>query len=100
MHASKTPAALRFEDMEKRYFPHKFNTRANDYYKGKYPDPSYYGYDYMSDSEEKAFMKWYDTVREETFDFQAEIRRYCINDVKVMCKACAIYRAQSLSPLH
>ncbi|KAI3365522.1 hypothetical protein L3Q82_010133, partial [Scortum barcoo] len=92
MRLAKTPAALGFEDMEKGYFPHMFNTCENEYYSGSYPDPSYYGYDTMTDSEKTAFMKWYVTVREDKFDFQAEIRRYCVNDVEVLRKACRIYR--------
>lgn len=35
----------------------------------------------MSGSENKAFMRWYDTVHNETFDFQAEIQCFCVNDV-------------------
>lgn len=62
MRLSKTPAALGFEDMVKGYFPHKFNTRENEYYVGTYPDPSYYGYDDMCESDKKTFMSWYDTV--------------------------------------
>ncbi|KAI3354720.1 hypothetical protein L3Q82_004502 [Scortum barcoo] len=88
----KRLAALGFEDMEKGYFPHMFNTCENEYYSGSYPDPSYYGYDTMTDSEKTTFMKWYVTVREDKFDFQAEIRRYCVNDVEVLRKACRIYR--------
>ena len=51
MRLAKTPAALGFHDCEKGYFPHKFNTREHEHYIGKYPDPSYYGYDTMSESE-------------------------------------------------
>ncbi|MDG2555494.1 hypothetical protein P7M41_26220, partial [Vibrio parahaemolyticus] len=69
-----------------------FNTRENEYYVGKYPDPSHYGYNTMSDSDKHRFMMWYDTVREKTFDFQTEIRHYCVNDVEVLRKACLIYR--------
>lgn len=92
MRLAKTPAALGFEDLEKGYFPHRFNTRANEYDLGAYPDSSYYGYNSMSECGRARFMAWYDTVREGTFDFQAEMRRYCVNHVEVLCKACGIYR--------
>ncbi|XP_037603314.1 uncharacterized protein LOC119474981 [Sebastes umbrosus] len=92
MRLAKTPAALGFEDLEKGYFPHKFNTRENEHYIGPYPAPSQYGYDTLCESEKTSFMQWYDTVRDETFDFQAEIRRYCVNDVAVLRRACTIYR--------
>ncbi|XP_051811557.1 uncharacterized protein LOC127536113 isoform X1 [Acanthochromis polyacanthus] len=97
MRLSRTPAAMGFEDLEKGYFPHKFNTPPNEYYVGKYPDPSYYGYDSMSDSDKQRFMAWYDSVREKTFDFQTEIQHYCSNDVEVLRKACLIYRETFIS---
>ncbi|KAK9535956.1 hypothetical protein VZT92_005785 [Zoarces viviparus] len=95
MRLSKTPAALGFEDLMKGYFPHKFNTRANEYI-GCYPTPYYYGYDAMCDRDKNSFMGWYATVRNDTFDFQAEIRRYCINDVEVLRRACTVYRESFL----
>ena len=86
MGLAKTPSAMGFEDLEKGYFPHKFNTRENEGYLGPYPDPSYYGYDNMCDRAKKTFMMCYDTVR------GVEIHRYCVNDVEVLRKACTIYR--------
>lgn len=96
MRLSKTPAALGFEDLVKGYFPHKFNTRANEYYIGSYPSPAYYGYNEMCDNDKTSFMSWYDTVRGDTFDFHTEIRRYCINDVEVLRRACTVYRESFL----
>ncbi len=62
MRLSKTPAALGFENIGKGYFPHKFNTRDNEYYVGAYPEPAFYGYDNMSDSEKVEFMRWCDSL--------------------------------------
>ncbi|KAK9528419.1 hypothetical protein VZT92_012581 [Zoarces viviparus] len=56
MRLSKTTAALGFVDLVKGYFPHKFNTRANEYYIGSYPSPSYYGYNEMCDRDKPSFM--------------------------------------------
>lgn len=70
MRLSKTPAALGFEDAKKGYFPHLFNTSENDNYIGLYPDPCFYGYDNMSDTERCHFMQWYNTGCDGAFDFQ------------------------------
>lgn len=76
MRLAQTPAALGFEDVEKGYFPHKFNTRANEYYVGRDPDPSYYGYE-TCDTEQTSFMRWCSTVCGEKCDFQAELSLLC-----------------------
>lgn len=46
--------------------PLRFNTRDNDSYIGAYTDPD-------SVCERATFMVWYDTVREEIFDFRVEM---------------------------
>lgn len=40
MHLAKTLSALAFEDLEKGFLSHTFNTRANEFYAGPYSDPS------------------------------------------------------------
>ncbi|KAL3983293.1 interferon-induced GTP-binding protein Mx [Sarotherodon galilaeus] len=92
MGLAKIPSALGFQDLQKGHFPHRFNTRDNEYYVGPYPDPSFYGYERMSESGKASFMEWYQTASQNTFDFQVELRRYCVNDVDVLRKACTIYR--------
>lgn len=93
MRLSKTPAALGFEYEEKKgFFPHLFNKTENEKYVGPFPEPHFYGYDNMSDKDRTDFMQWYNTVRDGVFDFQLELRRYGINDVVVLHKACTVYR--------
>ena len=92
MRLAKTPSALGFEDLLKGNFPHKFNTRANEFYNGPYPAPSYYGYDAMTSAEKIDFIVWFRSVCHKKFDFQRELRHYGINDVRVLHKACTIYR--------
>lgn len=84
MSLAKTPAALGFEDLEKGYFPHKFNTKANEFYIGPYPDPSFYSYDAMTPAAKAKFMEWYQPAHTNRFDFQREIRKYCVNDMEVL----------------
>ena len=92
MRLAKTPEALGFEDVEKGYFPHRFNTRENEFYVGPYPEPQLYGYDTMIEKEKSLFMAWYSTVRHKLFDFQRELQKYGVNDVVVLRKACLVYR--------
>lgn len=92
MRLAKTPSALGFEDLEKGFFPHTFNTRADEFYVGPYPAPSFYRYEKMSEFEKEKLMAWYKPACEKPFDLQAEMRKYCINDVEVLRMACKIYR--------
>ena len=84
MHLAKTPAILEFDDIEKGYFPHKFNTRSNKFYRGPYPDPSYYGYDTMTYSKRVTFMQRCIAVCHQVLDFQKELHRYSVNNVEGM----------------
>lgn len=59
MKLAKIPLAFGLEELSKGYFPHLFNTRENQTYMGRYPDPQYYGIDYMSSDERKKFLEWY-----------------------------------------
>jgi hypothetical protein len=92
MRLAKAPEALDFEDMAKGHFPHKFNTRANESYVGAYPEISYYGYDSMTSDQKTDFAIWYRSVRHKKFDIQKQLRRYCVNDVRILHTACGIYR--------
>lgn len=81
MKLAKIPLAFGLEELSKGYFPHLFNTRENQTYVGRYPDPQYYGIDYMSSDERKKFLEWYKTKENEIFNFKKEIQKYCKSDV-------------------
>ena len=52
MKLSQLPKAFGLDDgLAKGFFPHYFNTRPNQSYKGLYPSPAFYGHDNMSTSE-------------------------------------------------
>lgn len=84
MKLAKIPLAFGLEELSKGYFPHLFNTRENQTYVVRYPDPQYYGIDYMSSDERKKFLEWYKTKENEIFNFKKEIQKYCKSDVDIL----------------
>ncbi|XP_020297690.1 LOW QUALITY PROTEIN: uncharacterized protein LOC109862147 [Pseudomyrmex gracilis] len=80
--------------VEKGYFPHLFNTLANQSYIGPLPAVEYYSPDSMSSKERKRFLSWHaEQMRENAvFDFQREIVCYCRNDVDILRRACMAFR--------
>ncbi|KAJ1207711.1 hypothetical protein NDU88_003101 [Pleurodeles waltl] len=80
MKLSKLPKAFGFEGC-KGYFPHFFNTWANQNYSGPMPLPDSYGVEYMMPSEKESFLQWYD-----------ELKAYCKVDVMILRKACNLFR--------
>jgi hypothetical protein len=47
----------------KVFYPHFFNTDSNFNYKSRYPEPTYYGADFMSDYERREFLAWLEDQR-------------------------------------
>ncbi|XP_065203901.1 uncharacterized protein LOC135833993 [Planococcus citri] len=88
------PDMFGIEDAEKGYFPHYFNTLPNQNYCGSIPEAKYYGMDEMGLKERKKFEEWYNDQKSKnvTFNFQEEIRKYCIADVNVLRKSCIKFR--------
>lgn len=81
-------------EKKKGYFPHLFNTRANQTYIGPMPDKKYYCPDSMFSEGFKKFTEWYNeqVIAGYTFDFQKEILEYCISDVDILAQACIKFR--------
>ena len=69
MKLAKIPDAFGLQELCKCYFPHFWNRKENQAYKGPYPPPEAYGCNSMSSSERAKFLKWYATKKNETFDF-------------------------------
>ena len=46
----------------------------------------------MTSDQKTDFAIWYRSVRRKKFDFQKQLRRYCVNDVRILYTACGIYR--------
>ncbi|KAE8597395.1 hypothetical protein XENTR_v10005656 [Xenopus tropicalis] len=91
MKLSKLPEAMGFSG-SKGYFPHFFNTEQNQNYIGPMPSIKFYGTDYMMPGEKNEFMTWYTEHKDDTFNFQKELKAYCKQDVEVLRKACECYR--------
>jgi hypothetical protein len=92
MSLSKLPKTFGIKELKKGYFPHFFNLKDNQGYIGKYPDPVYYGVEYMTKPDLDNFYKWYETKNDETFDFQKELLSYCQSDVEILKKSCLLFR--------
>lgn len=91
MKLSKLPQAMGFSG-SKGHFPHFFNTEVNQNYVGPLPDAAYYGVEYMMPSDKIEFMEWYETHKNIHFDFKAQLKAYCQQDVEVLRQACERYR--------
>jgi hypothetical protein len=89
-------------EMEKGYFPHWFNTRANAAYSGVVPAATFFKPDRMTREHHEAFVEWHaDTVckttrgsAEYTGDWVLldELTRYCDNDVAILREGCMKFR--------
>ena len=89
---SKFPKTFGFNELKKGYFPHFFNKPENQNYVGLFPSQEFYGAEFLSVSENKAFNEWYNSQHNKIFDFKKEILEYCISDVEILCKSCLIFR--------
>lgn len=88
MPLSALPKAFDLVELKKGYFPHLFNTLANQNYVGPLPDAKYYSPDTMKPDNRKKFLKWHAEHRYDMFDLQKEIVEYCISDVEILTQAC------------
>src|SRR5437868_2518205 len=86
------PKMFVLENDCKGHFPHFLNTPQNQNYIGAWPDPSEYGAQHLTPKENDKFFQWYNTVKDETFHFRQEMRKYCINDVEILRNACNVFR--------
>ena len=92
MPLSAFPKSLGFPDLAKGYFPYLFNTTENENYVGPMPAQIYYNPDGMKTKERKRFEGWYETQKNETFDLQKEMEKYCRSDVDILKRGCMIFR--------
>ena len=75
-------------DCKKGWFPHAFNQINNFNYVGKYPEKSWYKSEFFSKNKKQEFDLWYESVKNNIFDFKKEIREYCWNDVELLSQGC------------
>lgn len=84
--------------LAKGTFPHRFNRMEH---MGKkfpcHPPASYYDPGSMKPDERAEFEVWHKTIRGKPFDFNKELKAYCINDVKVLLAAVLAFRQQFMT---
>jgi hypothetical protein len=61
-------------------------------YVGPYPEPKYYGADYMLGDERAQFLKWYEEQKDKIFCNKQELLAYCMDNVNVLMQACCAFR--------
>ena len=94
MALSKLPSAFGLKELAKGYFPHLFNTWANqNIVQPHLPEMRYYNPDSMKPSDREKFVQWYQNHRNDTFDFQKEIVKYCRSDVDILRRCCLSFRS-------
>ncbi|XP_071097939.1 uncharacterized protein [Haliotis cracherodii] len=92
------PKGFGLKEMKKGYFPHFFNTRVNQTYRGPYPPAVTYDPDGMSPAERTAFLQWHTQKVQEgaLFDLQEELLAYCQSDVDILRRGCADFRQNAI----
>ena len=72
MALAKLPKTFGFTELKKGFFPHFFNTRANEQYVGPIPAIEYYDPDGMKPEVQREFLRWHDTQKDVVFDIHRE----------------------------
>ena len=85
-------ATFGLSELHKGYFPHYFNIPENQNYIGPYPSMHYYGHNSMTKKDKESFETWYNSVSNNTFNFQEEFIKYCRSDVDILRRSCIEFR--------
>ncbi|XP_054287996.1 uncharacterized protein LOC129003726 [Macrosteles quadrilineatus] len=82
-------------EKKKGYFPHLFNTLANQNYVGPMPAKEYYCPESMFEKSHNDFDKWYSeqVANKYEFNFKKELLEYCMSDVDILAQACLKFRS-------
>lgn len=78
------------ESVKKGYFPYKFYTSENRKYIGPLPALEFFN---ESDKKSPEFKKFYDDLKDKTYNIDQEVKEYCINDVYITRKCFEIFRS-------
>ena len=102
---AKLPAMFGITDVCKGKFPHDFNTKHNQHYRGVIPDKEFFGTRFMKSKELKEFEDWYEewwveyrAGRITHWDLQEELVKYCVDDVRVL-RRCWLTMAKEMYDL-
>ena len=88
MPLANSPKSFDLKEMKKGFFPHLYNTTELSCL----PEKSYYDPDGMSKERRAEFLQWYEEHKNDSFDFQKEMKEYCISDVDILLHACLKFR--------
>ncbi|WAR12282.1 ZN777-like protein [Mya arenaria] len=87
------PKAFGIAELSKGYFPHLYNRQENQTQTlTSLPDSKYYYPDGMKIDKRLEFIAWYDIHKNDAFDFQYELLKYCRSDVDILRKCCLKFR--------
>ena len=92
MALSEFPKTFGISELKKGFFPHKFNLPGNQNYIGTYPPADNYQSEFFNVKKKKEFDQWYDSVKDQNFDFKKEFEDYCWSDVRLLAEGCLIFR--------
>lgn len=83
----------RAQELTKGFFPHLFNTRANQDYVGPLPSKEYFIPDSMSSAKRDNFDIWYDAsvLTDTVFDMRRDLVDYCRMDVIILRLGCLTF---------
>jgi hypothetical protein len=93
MSLSELPRTFGEEEISKGYFPHLFNRKENhNKVFDNLPDIKFYNPDSMKPEWRTEFMNWYSQHKDDLFDFNKELLRYCKSDVDILRICCLKFR--------
>jgi len=93
MALSKLPKSFGLDELRKGYFPHLFNTKANQTAQLDHlPPMDMYCHNSMQKDTRDAFVSWYEQHKSDPFDLQKDMLSYCISDVDILRRACCKFR--------
>ena len=94
MPLAKIPKSFGIEEKKKGFFPHYFNIPENQrVILPHLPDSKYYDPENMSKERREEFYQWYEKNYNREFNFQKEMREYCISDVDILLNGCWKFRS-------
>jgi hypothetical protein len=59
---------------------------------GPYPEPKYYGADFMSGDEPAQFLEWYEEQKNKMFHNMEELLAYCMDYANVLSRHTVLFR--------
>lgn len=101
MALAKFPKAFGFNELQKGYYPHLFNTDENWAYVGEIPSKKNFITDNFNEKELRLFNEWHDSLKNSNYVYnnQEELIKYCKMDVELLRKGCVKFMNDFVSLL-